>query len=45
MAFDEKLAARIRSHLGKRTGITEKRMFGGIAPTRPWPNRTPGCSI
>lgn len=30
MAFDEKLAARIRKTLGKRTGITEKQMFGGI---------------
>jgi TfoX/Sxy family transcriptional regulator of competence genes len=31
MAFDEDLAARIRAHLGKRTGLVEKRMFGGIA--------------
>jgi TfoX-like protein len=31
MAFDEKLAARIRSHLGKRTGLAEKKMFGGVA--------------
>jgi hypothetical protein len=31
MAFDEKLAARIRTHLGKRTGLVEKKMFGGIA--------------
>jgi TfoX-like protein len=30
MAFDENLAARIRAHLGKRTGITERKMFGGI---------------
>jgi TfoX/Sxy family transcriptional regulator of competence genes len=31
MAFDEKLAARIRTHLGKRPGLLEKKMFGGIA--------------
>jgi TfoX/Sxy family transcriptional regulator of competence genes len=31
MPFDEKLAARIRSHLGKGTGLVEKKMFGGIA--------------
>jgi hypothetical protein len=31
MAFDEELAARIRSHLGKRTGLVEKKMFGGVA--------------
>jgi TfoX/Sxy family transcriptional regulator of competence genes len=31
MAFDERLAARIRKHLGKRRGIAEKQMFGGIA--------------
>jgi hypothetical protein len=31
MAFDEKLAARIRKQLGKRKGLTEKQMFGGIA--------------
>lgn len=30
MAFDDKLAARIRKRLGKRTGLTEKKMFGGI---------------
>jgi TfoX/Sxy family transcriptional regulator of competence genes len=30
MAFDEHLAARIRAHLGKRTGLAEKKMFGGI---------------
>jgi len=30
MAFDENLAARIRAHLRKRTGITERKMFGGI---------------
>jgi hypothetical protein len=31
MAFDEQLAARIRTHLGKRSGLAEKKMFGGIA--------------
>ena len=31
MAFDEKLAERIRDALGKRNGLAEKRMFGGIA--------------
>jgi TfoX/Sxy family transcriptional regulator of competence genes len=31
MAFDEKLAARIRGVVGKRDGISEKKMFGGIA--------------
>jgi hypothetical protein len=31
MAFDQELAARIRKRLGKRSGITEKQMFGGIA--------------
>jgi hypothetical protein len=30
MAFDEKLADRIRKRLGKRAGLTEKKMFGGI---------------
>jgi TfoX/Sxy family transcriptional regulator of competence genes len=30
MAFDEKLAARIRAHLGKRTEVAERKMFGGI---------------
>jgi TfoX/Sxy family transcriptional regulator of competence genes len=30
MSFDEKLAARIRTHLGKRTGVAERKMFGGI---------------
>jgi hypothetical protein len=30
MAFDENLAARIRAHLGQRTGVTERKMFGGI---------------
>lgn len=31
MPFDEKLAARVRSELGARKGLTEKKMFGGIA--------------
>lgn len=30
MAFDERLAARIRSQLGKKKGLTEKKLFGGI---------------
>jgi TfoX N-terminal domain len=30
MAFDQNLAARIRAHLGKRTGVAERKMFGGI---------------
>jgi hypothetical protein len=31
MAYDEKLATRIRDLLGGRDGIQEKKMFGGIA--------------
>ena len=31
MAFDERLAERIRAQLGKRSGVTEKKMFGGLA--------------
>jgi len=31
MAFDDKLAERVRKHLGKRRGLTEKKMFGGLA--------------
>lgn len=31
MAYDEGLAERIRERLGADPGITEKRMFGGIA--------------
>jgi hypothetical protein len=31
MAFDEQLAARIRRRLGKRSGLSEKKMFGGLA--------------
>jgi len=30
VAFDEQLAERIRASLGKRRGIVEKKMFGGI---------------
>lgn len=30
MAFDVKLADRIRERLGKRKGLIEKKMFGGI---------------
>ena len=31
MPFDEPLAERIQALLGKRRGVTEKRMFGGLA--------------
>jgi hypothetical protein len=31
MAFDAKLAARIRRRLAKRPGVSEKVMFGGLA--------------
>jgi hypothetical protein len=31
MPFDDALAQRIRKRLGKRPGLTEKKMFGGIA--------------
>src|SRR5437588_936393 len=31
MAFDERLAERIRGSLGRRKGLVEKKMFGGIA--------------
>jgi len=31
MAFDERLAERIRDTLGRRKGLAEKQMFGGIA--------------
>ena len=31
MAYDEGLAQRIRERLGAEPGVTEKRMFGGIA--------------
>ena len=31
MAYDEFLAERIRCKLGRRRGISEKKMFGGLA--------------
>ncbi len=31
MAYDEKLANRIRKVLARRKGLTEKKMFGGVA--------------
>lgn len=31
MAFDEALAGRVRSLLARRRGVTERRMFGGLA--------------
>jgi len=31
MAYDEELAARIRALIGERPGLTEKKMFGGLA--------------
>ena len=31
MAYDEDLATRIRTAIGKRPSISEKKMFGGIA--------------
>ncbi|MFJ4205473.1 TfoX/Sxy family protein [Streptomyces sviceus] len=31
MAYDEGLAERVRQYLGADPGVTEKRMFGGIA--------------
>lgn len=31
MAYDQKLAARIREAVGPRTDVTEKTMFGGLA--------------
>src|SRR6266550_4589439 len=30
MAFDERLAERIRGALGRRHGVAEKKMFGGV---------------
>ncbi|MGE3808537.1 MAG: TfoX/Sxy family protein [Gemmataceae bacterium] len=30
MAFDEELAARVRTALGRTRGVTEKKMFGGL---------------
>jgi TfoX/Sxy family transcriptional regulator of competence genes len=31
MAFDEKLAERVRGQVGGRDGLSEKKMFGGLA--------------
>jgi hypothetical protein len=31
MAYDEELAERIRALLGDRSGLTEQKMFGGLA--------------
>ncbi len=31
MAYDEELADRIRAELARERGVTEKRMFGGLA--------------
>jgi TfoX/Sxy family transcriptional regulator of competence genes len=31
MAYDEELAERIRALLGDRSGVTEQKMFGGLA--------------
>jgi TfoX/Sxy family transcriptional regulator of competence genes len=31
MAYDEKLAQRIRDLIGDEAGVTEKKMFGGLA--------------
>jgi TfoX/Sxy family transcriptional regulator of competence genes len=31
MAYDETVAARVRKALAKRKGVTERKMFGGIA--------------
>ena len=31
MAYDEKLAARVREALSKKRSVTEKKMFGGLA--------------
>jgi TfoX/Sxy family transcriptional regulator of competence genes len=31
MAYDEELASRLRTLLGDRSGLTEKKMFGGLA--------------
>ncbi len=30
MAFDEQLAVRVRESFGKRKGLVEKKMFGGV---------------
>lgn len=31
MAYEEELAERVREHVGHETGLSEKRMFGGLA--------------
>lgn len=31
MAYDDELADRVREQLGREKGLTEKRMFGGLA--------------
>jgi hypothetical protein len=31
MAYDETLAERVRTMIGARSGVTERKMFGGIA--------------
>jgi hypothetical protein len=31
MAFDEKLAERVRVQIARKSGVAEKRMFGGVA--------------
>jgi TfoX/Sxy family transcriptional regulator of competence genes len=31
MAFDEQLAGKVRKLLGRKTGLTERKMFGGLA--------------
>jgi TfoX/Sxy family transcriptional regulator of competence genes len=31
MAYDEQIADRVRRALGSRAGVTEKKMFGGVA--------------
>jgi TfoX/Sxy family transcriptional regulator of competence genes len=31
MSFDDRLAQRVREALGPRPGVTERRMFGGLA--------------
>jgi hypothetical protein len=32
MAYDEKLADRVREVLERRRGASEKKMFGGLSP-------------
>lgn len=31
MAYDERLADEVRTHIGRHPGVTEREMFGGIA--------------